>query len=154
MVTDLFGNILEDVSIVLQLPTLQSDKNNSCLIKFQDDLRLQMEVDRGAEFIIFMAELGEVFPGRYKENIFREALRANNEPYPRYGYFAYRQQAKVLVLLDMIPVREVNQDKLKAFLIPFIDKARVWKEAIKRGEIPQSSVSSSREGGALFGLKP
>lgn len=92
MVTDFFGSLLQELGKVLEIPDLHPDRNNSCQIVLKNGLNLQIELDRSGQFLIFGADLGVVPPGRYRENLFREALKANDMPHPIHGILAYSKK--------------------------------------------------------------
>lgn len=154
MVTDFFGALLDELGKILQMP-LAPDSNNSCLIKFKEGVTIQLEMDRGNnQFLIIGSDLGAIPAGKYRENLFQEALKANGMPSPRYGTFAYSKQADHLILFEMMNLQEITGGKIAEFLPFFIEKAKVWSQALTKGEIPiVASVYTSRPTG-LFGLKP
>ncbi len=45
MVMDLLNTILKDLETHLQVADLHTDKNESCLIRFGDQLEIQIEMD-------------------------------------------------------------------------------------------------------------
>ena len=154
MVTDFFGIFLQELGRILQLPDLHPDSNNSCLIKFKGDIQIQLEMDHTGEYLIIGADFDSIPPGKYKERIFFESLRANGMPHPRYGTFAYSKQLDHLVLFEKIPVKDLNAQKVADFLILFMEKTRIWKEAITRGDVPVVSAPSSKGSSkGMFGLQ-
>lgn len=153
MVTDHFGALLQELAQALNISKLQADANNSCLIKFKGGIRIQIEPDREEKFLIIGADLGEIPTGRYRENLFTEALKANGLPRPRYGFFAYSKPKDHLVLTEFLPMQDLRGDKIADFLPLFIEKVKLWKESIYRGEIPPSAVVTSRPMG-MFGMRP
>lgn len=156
MVTDLFGSILQELSAALKipLPGLHPDANNSCLLKLHGNIEVQLEIDREGKYLIAGSELGLVSPGRYRENLFLAALKANDLPYPRYGTFAYSRQSGQMVLFEMFDIKDLTGQKIADFLPQFLIKIRIWKEAIQRGEIPAvaSTFVSGSHAPGLFGL--
>lgn len=155
MVTDFFGVFLKDLGAILGIPELQPDANNTCLIKFKENILVQMELDRHGQFFIVGTNLGEVPIGRYRENLFTEALKANGLPYPHYGTFAFSKQANQLILFKMFPQKDLNPTKVAEFIPPFVEKAKTWKEAIARGDVPIiSAASPTGKTFGMFGLRP
>ncbi|MCB1119695.1 MAG: CesT family type III secretion system chaperone, partial [Chlamydiia bacterium] len=94
-------------------------------------------------------------PGRYRADFFRQALKANGLPPPRFGTFAYSKQANSFVAYEILPRATVTAEAIAEFLLPFMEKARKWKEGLERGEIPslESSQSPSPSGSGMFGLR-
>lgn len=154
MVTDFFGSMLQELAKALQLAKLEPDTHNSCTIKFKGGLHLQLEIDRSEMNLIIAADLDTIPAGKFREDVFREALRSNGLPPPNVGIFAYSKQTDHLVLFEMHPIKDLNGIRVAELLSPLIDKARIWKEAISRGEIPHGISSKAQAGGGIFGLHP
>jgi hypothetical protein len=155
MITDKFGNLLQELGNVLKTE-LKPDKNNACLLKFKSGIAIQLEVDSKGENVIIACDLGQLPQGRYRENIFREALKANGLPPPRNGIFAFAKKSESLVLYDKLPIEETTGQKLLDYLQPFSQKAELWKGAITRGEVPSFMGSEltfgNKAAGGIFGL--
>lgn len=157
MVAELFDTLLQELGQAMDIDDLQSDANHSCLIHFKSGLEVQIEPYDKGEFLLICADLGHVQPGRYREDVFREALKANGLPYPRYGTFAYSEQSDHLLMYKLMSLRELNGEKIAAFLYPFIEKGEAWKQMIDSGEVPiADTVTTSQAAGPLgmFGLRP
>ena len=95
--------------------------------------------------------------GRYRENLFREALKANGLPMPRQGIFSYSKKKDSLVLFDTLFMNELTAQKMADFLTPFMQKADLWRQAIPKGEIPsftgnELSFGATPSGSGMFGL--
>ncbi len=153
MVMDLFESIMNEFGKVIGLD-LHPDKNQACLIQLPNDgPAIQIELDKTGNFVVLVSNIGFIPPGRYRETVFKEALRVNNQPHPRNGTFAYSKKADQLVLLEQIPVKDINGEKLASVYTPFTEKAAQWKEAITHGEVPQGTTGSTRRSGTgMFGL--
>jgi hypothetical protein len=156
MITDKFGNLLQELGKLLKTK-LEPDKNNACLLKFKSGVSVQMELDSRGENLILAADLGTLSQGRYRENVFREALKANGLPPPRNGIFAFGMKNESLVLCDKLSLEELSGQKLADFLLQFTQKAELWMNGIKRGEVPsfmgnELSFGAATLSGGLFGL--
>ena len=156
MVTDQFGTLLEEISREMKIGPLISDKNNTCQIRLKTGLEFQIEMDKAHQFLIIGADLGVIPPGRYRENILREALKANGLPHPLYGIFAYSKKKNSLILFMRLNLSELTGQKVAEFLQPFTEKGLAWMRAIARGEVPvvASIYTSGRSGMGMFGLRP
>lgn len=154
MVTDAFSSILQELGKLLKIPKLEPDQNNACLIKFPNNASIQIELDRSGQNIFLGFDLGSVAPGRYRENVFAEALKSNGQLPPRHGDFSYSQKSDHLLLTELIPIHNLNGDKLLNAITPFLEKAQKWHEALAHGDIPSSLQGAySSRGGGIFGLK-
>jgi hypothetical protein len=153
MVTDRFGALIEELSTALKIK-LTPDSHNACRIRFKDKLEVYLEPDTSGDLLQMVIDIGTPGEGRYRENLLREALRANGLPFPRYGTFCYGQKADTLLLFDFLPIEDLNGTRLADVINQLSDKARVWRESIAHGELPpfQSGKSGSRPEG-VFGLR-
>lgn len=153
MVTDIFGALLSDLGRLLSIPDLKPDKNNCCLIKLPSDARIQLEISKDGDNLIVTSEIGFVTPGRYRIDVFREALKTNTMPLPHWGIFAWSKKADVLIFYKKIPLKDLTAEKIASFIPSFAEIAMKWKDAIARGEVPVvATVYTSPKGGGLFSL--
>ena len=154
MVLNAFEALLQELARALQIDQLKPDSNNSCLIQMPNGPKVQLEVNKQEDRLIMGSNLGFLPVGRYREDVFREALKANNLPPPRYGTFAYSKKADQLILFDSISLTHLNGEKIAQHLTPFVEKVTHWQEAITRGEIPAilGAFSTRKAGTGMFGL--
>jgi hypothetical protein len=152
MVTDVYSSLLQELGKLLKAE-LQPDANHSCLLQFPNKLSVQIELDRSGNNLLIGCNLATVPPGRYRENVFREALKSNGLPPPRHGDFAYSKQADVLVLVQLLPLKDINGDKIMDALTPFLEKAKLWQEAITHGDVPTAIQATYSGKSGMFGLK-
>jgi Tir chaperone protein (CesT) family len=156
MVTDFFGVFLQELGSTLEIKDLRPDSNNSCLISLKNGVQIQLELDRSRQFLVIGSDLGAVPPGRYRENLFREALKTNGMPYPLYGILSYSKKTDHLILFHKSPIGEINGEKIASFITLFAEKALVWKNAVSSNEIPvmAQTDTSRKSSGGMFGLMP
>lgn len=136
MVTGLFGSILDELSAALKIAKLEPDKNNTCLLRFANGLEVYLEMDKAEKNLVICTSVGQLPMGKYRENLCKAALAANALPYPRFGTFAFSEQANSLVLFEQFPSNNLHGDKVAEFLAPHVEKANAWRESIKRNEVP------------------
>lgn len=153
MVKDLYGMLLEDLGRMLKLSELQPDRNNSCMIKFANGTSCFIEPGKERPILTIAFELGTPAPGKYRENLFFDALRANGMLPPRVGYFAYSTKSGKLFLMQELLMDGIHADAVFHILTPMKEKAKEWQEAIARGEIPQLQFSTRYAPSGMFGLK-
>lgn len=155
MVTDLLGALLQELAKALKIAALSPDSNNSCLVKLASGLQIQIELDRTGEFLILGSDLGEVPPGKYRENLFKEALKANDADHPIHGILAFSKKTEHLVLFEKISIKDLNGAAIAEEIAPFAEKGLMWENAIKRGEIPViTGIRTSDKASGMFGLRP
>jgi len=153
MLTNRLAVILQELgkTSFIPLKDLAPDKNNTCLLHLPGGIDLQLESDDDEKNLIVACKLPEILAGPYRQNIFREALKANNAPYPRFGDFARRNDQ--LVLFELLNYQELNGELLAEFLQKFVAKALSWYQAITNNLVP-TEQSARSSGGGLFGLMP
>ena len=130
-----FETLLNELGEVLGTP-LEPDDKGSCLIEFENGIDLQMEMaPRGFELRLLI-RIGELPLGRYREDVFVAALKANGAPHPRFGVFAFIDEINELVLSDQIFSADLRGTELHEYLEHFMAKALRWKESLENGQIP------------------
>ena len=121
MIADKFTVLLEDLSKSLSL-NLKPDENNSCLIVIQDKIEVQLELDPTESYLIIGSILGELPPGKFREDTLLAALKSNAKPYPRLGTFAYSKKVNSLVLFEKLELEIFTVENILGMLTPFIKK--------------------------------
>lgn len=151
MITSHFESILEDLGKIIKIKGLKLDAVNTCQVHFPNGLNINIEPTKKDEMLI-SCNLGEVPLGRYRENLFREALKANGLPYPRHGTLSYSDQSNHLILFRIFPLKELNGEKVANYLKPFMEKALIWKAALERSEIPVVDTGATGVKSSPLGL--
>jgi hypothetical protein len=157
MAGDLFADILADLGRILKVEGLHPDNHNTCVLKLKTGVRIQLEIDPESKFFVLGSDLGQLPAGKYRENLFREALKTNGLAPPHYGILAYSRQTNALILFERLPLKDLTAAEIASVLEPFIQKAELWHTAIAKGEIPVTAASNRGAAvgmGGLFGLRP
>lgn len=154
MVKDLYGTLLEEMGRSLKIEDLHADANNSCLIRLKNELRIQVEINPRTQFLLLGCDLGDIPPGPFRVDLFREALRANGQPHPQHGIFAYSNKTDHLVLFEYMHLKDLTGDKIADEIGPFSEKALLWKNSIAHNEVPVITVAGGRPTFGMFGLRP
>jgi len=150
MVTDRFGALLEELGELMNTK-LTPSANNSCRILLPDNISLTIEPDVMGVLLDIVVEISPPGEGKYRENILREALRCNGTIKPRIGTFCYGQKTNNLLLYQSVELEDLTATRLFEINEQLLEKARYWKEAIERGEIPALQGSNGHHEG-IFGL--
>ncbi len=151
MVMDLLDSLLNELGAIINVPQLHTDRNNTCLIKLAIGVSVQLELRPNGQSLLMGSDLGQVVPGRYRTNIFREALKTNCLPYPLHGILGFSKKKEHLVLFQYLPVKELTGEKIAEALTPFSEKALKWKAALERAEVPL--VASTFTSSGMFGMR-
>lgn len=157
MLTDQFAILIDELSKVLQVK-LTPDANNACQIRYPDGLEVRLDPDRLGETLFITCELGPIQQGRYRENLFKEALKVNGLPPPCNGIFAFNPKKETLLLFEQVLFFDLNGIKLSDLITSFSQKARIWKDGINRGDIPsyranEMSFGAAPRGTGFMGLR-
>jgi len=155
MALDIYSSLLEELGQILEIP-LKPDPQNTCLIRFPDDMEIQIEPDGGGggDQLIIGATIGVLPPGKYREDFLESALKTNFLEDPRCGAFGFTQKNERLVLFHLMPLSEIKGVHVAEFLIPFIEKLKKWRDSLKNDEVPQILSDKATSGGGIFGLTP
>lgn len=146
--TDLFSNLIAELGKVFALK-LTPDKYNACSLEIPP-LTIQLELDEPRENLFIFTKIIELPPGKFRENVLAEALKANGLPDPRLGVFGYIAITNHLALHQVYPVKILNGENLAALFGGFYELATSWYDSIHRGT-PSPVIQSSNP--PPFGLK-
>jgi len=128
---DRFQELLWDLGELIEIP-LHVDKNHACNLLLDDKLEIQLQMDPREENLIIWAFLHEIPPGRFRENVLKDALKVNGEFHP-FGSLAYYEKKNMLILHNFVPAEALSGEKLMEKLEKFIEEAEEWRSAIERG---------------------
>ena len=128
---DKFEQIIWDLGEAIKIP-LYVDKNQACNLLLDEHLEIQMQMDRDETHLFLCAFVANVPPGRFREDVLRDTLKANGEPHP-HGAFAFYEKKNLLVLQQFISIEQLNGEPLVTRLEAFIQEAEEWHQAIKSG---------------------
>lgn len=149
----IFENILNDLSSEMSID-LKEDNHHSCLLTFEDKIKVQLELDKPQENLVLGSIIDELPPGKFRENILKAALIENGLEIHKKGIFAYSERKNALIFFKKIPLNKIKPKELLIILYEFKDKALEWKEAISRGNIPQVSeqIASKSPSSSIFNI--
>ncbi len=142
-----FEELLGALGKVFDL-NLRIDRSNACSIQLRS-LVLQLQLDVSQENLWIFSKLIEVPPGRFRENVLKEALKANSLPDPRVGAFGYVAASNHLALFQNYPLTVLNGDRLAGLIGAFIEMAEGWRKAVASGQTAPPSTRQAKP----FGLK-
>ncbi len=136
--------------------TLTVDLNHSCCLEINQTLKVQIELDPPGEKILLMTKIIELPPGRFRENILKDGLKANFLAEEKLGILAYLERQNTLVLFQDLYTHSITMEILYEHLIKFIERASNWLTSIEGGksspdlgEIP----AGTEKKGSPFGFK-
>src|SRR5581483_3593082 len=93
---DKFLTVIADLGRVVGLPLLPDHKRR-CRLVIEHQLHIQIEDEEPKDRILIACFICEVPPGKFREKVFKQALKENNN-YPRIGNLSYCEKNNNLVL--------------------------------------------------------
>lgn len=131
--TDKFTELLHSLSTLFGIE-LRADKYNACALQIKQGLVIQLQPNDTAEKLLIASKITEIPPGKFRENVLKEALKANARPDPLVGTLAYLPNSNMLVLFQYYPLDLLTSERLAGLITPFIDVAEQWRSAILSGQ--------------------
>ena len=150
--TDPFEEIIRQLGESLGL-TLHVDKNRACVLKVHDALSIQIQTDSSQEKILIACFVIELPPGRFRENVLAEALKANHLPDPRTAIFGYLNAGNRLTMHQRYPLALLDGKKLAVLAANFIDYAELWHDVLKNGQSSPAPIAATSKPTNPFGLR-
>lgn len=153
MIEGELGGILEELGRELRIPNLGPDEHGTCLIRLKNGVKVQMEMLKASDYMLIASDLGEIPPGRYRVDLFEAALGFNASDEGGIGTFGFSKRTNHMILFERIYVKGLSGIKVADMINPLSEKAKVWSEAIKNGEIPRLGAQNTSAPRGIFGLR-
>jgi hypothetical protein len=150
--TDPFEEIIQQLGESLGI-ALHVDKNRACVLKAHETLSIQIQTDSTQEKILLGCFVMELPPGRFRENVLAEALKANHLPDPRTAIFGYLAAGNRLTMHQRYPLSLLDGKKLAVLPANFMDYAEMWQEALKNGQPSPAPIAATVKPTNPFGLR-
>lgn len=149
---DRFTELLREFSDFLGL-ALHVDRNGCCLLQVHHKIGVQLQLD-SSETRLLMASLAiELPPGKFRENVLKEGLKANFLPDPRPAICSYLAQNNHLVFYQAFPLHILSGERLAGFFGAFLTEVENWVQAIESGRAAPIISEPPRGSSGPFGLK-
>jgi len=148
-----FDELIEYLSEELHIELIP-DNQHTVSILVDDNLTVQMEVDDYKKEFLFVVFIAEIAPGRFREEVFKSALIANNLS-TRIGTFSYYKEENQFIFHKFVST-ETPKEEILNFLTEVIYVAEKWKKALESGRSAPDDLPSKSKDSSLkpFGLKP
>jgi Tir chaperone protein (CesT) family len=128
-----FAELLKELGKVFHLE-LHPDQVGACSILIPPQLVIQLQLDSGQEKLFLFAKIAEIPPGKFRENILTEGLKANALPDPLAGILCYLAATNHLALYQSYPLHILNGERLASFFSNFSQMAGSWRNALLSGQ--------------------
>ncbi|MBX7067655.1 MAG: CesT family type III secretion system chaperone [Parachlamydiales bacterium] len=142
-----FEELLRELGRIFELE-LHVDRQHACSIQIHPRLIIQLQLDTSQENLWIFTKVAEAPPGKFRENILKEALKANALPDPRPGLFGFISSINQLAQFQKYPLHILNGERLSGMIGAFLEMAETWQEAILNGQSAPIEMKHSP-----FGLK-
>jgi hypothetical protein len=143
-----FERLISDLGALFNLK-LHVDRAGACSILFPQELVVQLQLDSAEEKIFLFCKISELPPGKFRENVLSEALKANAQHDPVPGILAYLNASNQLALFQSYPLTIINGERLATFVCNFLQMAESWKKALLDGRSAPATTGSTEK---PFGL--
>jgi hypothetical protein len=125
-----FSELIQELGRLLNI-TLQAEQEIFCKIRM-NTIQVQLEYDQSKDEILLGSLLGPISAGKFREEVLIAALKVNNEEFA-FGTLAYTNDDNLCLQLYLPGV--ISADVLLEKLRIFIDKSKLWKEALEQGNL-------------------
>ena len=149
-----FHDLLYELSQILGTQ-LKADLNNVCPIVIDEVYPVQIEMDISGDNVLLGAFICDLPPGKFRENILKDALKSCYETKNKRSVFGYCEKINKLALFENVANYDLNGEVLYERLAVFVERVKKWKSAIDSGktsppgEFEEPSTKKSRP---LFGI--
>ena len=150
----LYSELIEQLSDRLNTEIFPSP-NNVVNLLIEQSIRVQIEPDDLDEFIVIGAMIEELPPGKFREHILKDALKANYLADKNPGILSYMYKNNLLMLHKKLPMGSLKVEDLINHIKGLVERAKKWKDAINEGyscptdEIPKPNESQNK---SIFGF--
>ena len=148
-----FEELLVQLSHFLHIP-LHVDHNSSCLLQIREKIQIQLQLDSMQNNLWMVCFAVEIPPGKFRENVLKEALKTNNLPDPISAVISYIPQTNRLVLHQIFPLNILNGERLAAYFGSFLEQVESWIQAIEQGRPAPVLIASDERSPTPFDIKP
>lgn len=127
-----FADIIEELGDLMDRD-FTAELNHACRLLINETIYVQLEAETTGEFILATAEISELPPGRFRENILKDALKSNDLLEINRSILAYLGKENKLILFQYIPFHALTAPQLETYLSRLVSRAERWKKAIDGG---------------------
>jgi len=128
-----FEQLLQELSDKIDI-SLKVDDNEACAILYDEKITVQLEMDNDEENILVTCSIIELPPGKFRENVLKEALKENNK-YPYLASFGYFYDDNCLAAFNYLNFANLNAQILFDYLNVFSEMCFTYHEAITNGQV-------------------
>ncbi len=151
-----FYDLIDELSEFFNEPLI-AEVNDTCKLLVNEKIEVQIEMDFMGEFIIIAAIISELPPGKFRENILKDALKSNHLIDSHRSFLAYIGVNNQLIVSENLFAHAITAEQLYNNIIALTKRAKKWQDAINRGETsPQDQdempIAQTKGKQQLFGF--
>lgn len=149
-----FNDLMYELSQLLK-EDIKPDLNQSCSLLINQTYSVQLEMDISGETLLMGCFICELPPGKFRENILKDALKAQFDTKNEKSILGYSEATNQLALFQNVYNYDLNGQILYDELCNFVDTVKEWKDAIDSGKTSPEGVFEQPTGKKerpLFGI--
>jgi hypothetical protein len=148
---NLFEELLKELSPLVGFP-LHIDHHHVCCLWAGDTLKVQIEQNKEGHITLaaFLSELG---PGKFREEVFKESLKANGQFIPG-GVLSFSSKNNQLVLHHFVLREIMNAQNVFESMTALIHYGLQWQTALNEGKTAPAFLATKSLLPSVFGIKP
>jgi len=127
-----FERLIQDLGVALGV-SLHVEKGYLCRLIAEGSLKVHLEHEPDLHRILIASFLAEIPPGKFREDILKEALKTNDS-LDRLGALAYSEKNNSLAYFLYLP-EDCLPNSVYSALLGFIETAKAWKAAVETGQM-------------------
>jgi hypothetical protein len=150
-----FEDIMKQLGDRLKI-NLEVGETDTCTVQLADGCVVEFSESRPRRRLLLLTQLGELSPGPFRIRVLHKALQANHSPPPRAGTLCFSKRMSMLLYQQDLDLDTLEVEGLLEVLADFSKEALSWKDALRRGDVPDIQVEGASEKSSLplFGLQP
>jgi hypothetical protein len=149
---DRFTELITELGEFLRVP-LFVDRHRACALRVHGKTQIQMQLDTSEKNLLIASIAIEIPPGKFRENVLKDALKTNQLPDPRPATIGYLTINNHLTLHQSIPIEVLDGKRLAAYFGAFMTETESWIEAIRSGRSAPTLLMPDNPPSQPFGLR-
>ena len=137
-----FANLIEDLSRRLNR-NLTPNKDGCVTLLIKEKITIQIEMDRDEDFLIIGAYIEELPPGKFREHILRDGLKANFFFKNNSQVLSYMKKENQLIVHQKMHIETTSPEDFFNDVQSLYERASKWFDSLDSGRsCPDDEVIS------------
>jgi hypothetical protein len=130
-----FEELIAQLAKILNIH-LEAEKGMLCKLNIDGKFSVHLQYEESDDLLMMGCMIVEVPPGKFKENVLREALKVN-DLLPRLGNMCFSEKGNKLAIYTHISFEGLDAEKFNDMMHNFIDYCYRWYNAVTSGNLAQ-----------------